>query len=207
MVLQADTLSFGYIKNEPVLQNISLAVESGERLGIIAPSGTGKTTLCSLLSGYLKPWKGGVFLREGESKRPVYGIRGYCPVQMILQHPEKAVNPRLRMRDTLGEGGEEPDLSRLAEALGIERDWLDRFPSELSGGELQRFCIARALGRETRFVIADEISAMLDMITQAQIWQFLLEETARRHIGLMVVSHDASLMARVAPNTISLVLP
>ena len=65
---------------------------------------------------------------------------------------------------------------RVWKELGIEEDWMNRFPAELSGGELQRFCIARALGKGTRFLLADEISTMLDLITQSQIWDFLVKE-------------------------------
>ena len=121
--------------------------------------------------------------------------RGYCPVQMIWQHPELAVNPRLRMGAVLNEGG--PVEERIVRGLGIESGWLDRYPGELSGGELQRFCIARALGSGTRFLLADEITTMLDLITQSQIWQFLGEEVGRRGLGLMVVSHSQALMDRL----------
>ena len=120
---------------------------------------------------------------------------GYCPVQMIWQHPEQAVNPRVRMQTVLQEG--DSISERVIEGLGIERDWRNRYPGELSGGELQRFCIARALGERTRFLIADEISTMLDPITQSQIWNFLLAEVKERKIGLLVVSHDEKLMEQV----------
>ena len=88
--------------------------------------------------------------------------------------------------------------NRIIEGLGIEEDWLNRYPQELSGGELQRFCIARALGKETRFLIADEISTMRDLITQSQIWNFLQDEVKRREIGLIVVSHSEALLKQVA---------
>ena len=121
--------------------------------------------------------------------------KGYCPVQMIWQHPEKAVNPRLKMRQVLLEGQEVTE--RIVKGLGIEEDWMNRYPQELSGGELQRFCIARALGKGTRFLIADEISTMLDLITQSQIWNFLLKEVEERQIGLVVVSHSEPLLERI----------
>ena len=81
---------------------------------------------------------------------------------------------------------------------------MNRFPGELSGGELQRFCIARALGKRTRFLLADEISTMLDLITQSQIWNFLLEEVGRRRIGLVVVSHSGELLERVCTRIVDL---
>ena len=105
------------------------------------------------------------------------------------------VNPRVRMQAVLQEG--DSISERVIEGLGIERDWCNRYPGELSGGELQRFCIARALGERTRFLIADEISTMLDPITQSQIWNFLLAEVKERKIGLLVVSHDEKLMEQV----------
>ena len=134
--------------------------------------------------------------------KQLQSYKGYCPVQMIWQHPEQAVNPRLRMWAVFEEGDQVDPA--LMEKLGIEPDWLNRFPTELSGGELQRFCIARALGKRTRFLLADEISTMLDLITQSQIWHFLIEETQRRGIGMIVVSHDAELVEKVCTRVVKL---
>ena len=199
MVLEARNISFRYGKDtRQILNDFSLQIESGERVGIAAPSGFGKTTFCKILAGYERPDQGEVYL-EG---RPLISYRGYCPVQMIWQHPEQAVNPRLRMREVLREGDEiEEDIIR---GLGIEEDWLNRFPAEISGGEMQRFCIARALGKRTRFILADEISTMLDLITQSQIWNFLMEECGRRKIGLLAVSHSEPLLQQVCTKMIRL---
>lgn len=199
MILEAKGLSFGYERKRPLFENVHVALDSAVPVGIVAPSGYGKTTLCQLLAGYLKPWQGEVRL-AGQNLQQ---FSGYCPVQMIWQHPEKAVNPRLRLREILAEGDAVEE--RVIAGLGIEPDWLTRFPQELSGGELQRFCIARALGRRTQFLIADEISTMLDAVTQSQIWNFLLAEVKTRGIGLIAVSHSASLLARITKRQISLV--
>lgn len=163
-----------------------------ERVGITAPSGFGKTTLCKIIAGYIKPHSGKVLL-DGKD---VHQIKGYNPIQMIWQHPEKSVNPRLRMKSVIEAGDKVED--RVLDGLGIERDWYNRYPAELSGGEMQRFCIARALGKKTEFIVADEISTMLDLITQSQIWTFLLEEVQQRGIGLIVVTHSNALMDRIA---------
>ena len=192
MKLEARKISFRYSEKErEIWKDFSLEIDSGERVGLSAPSGFGKTTLCKILAGYEKP-ESGVILLDG---KPLSEYRGYCPVQMIWQHPEQAVNPRVRMQTVLQEG--DSISERVIEGLGIERDWRNRYPGELSGGELQRFCIARALGERTRFLIADEISTMLDPITQSQIWNFLLAEVKERKIGLLVVSHDEKLMEQV----------
>lgn len=196
MILEGKNLTFSYEEREgQVLKNVSLTVKSGERVAIMGPSGFGKTTLCKVLAGYLQPSSGQVLL-DG---KPV-PEKGYHPVQMIWQHPERAVNPRLRLRDTLADGVDVEE--RVIRELGIEEDWMNRYPQELSGGELQRFCIARALGKQTRFLIADEISTMLDLITQSQIWEFLLRECERRNLGLVVVSHSEPLLQRVAERRI-----
>lgn len=199
MILEAKNLSFRYEESgRKILDQFSLQVDSSERLGILAPSGFGKTTLCKILAGYEEPETGTV-LMDGKS---LYSYKGYCPVQMIWQHPEQAVNPRLRMKNVIEEG--DRTAPELIEKLGIEPDWMNRFPTELSGGELQRFCIARALGQRTRFLLADEITTMLDLITQSQIWHFLIEETERRNIGMLVVSHSPELIKKVCTRVIEL---
>ena len=196
-MLEASNISFGY-GSRMLYRGFDLAVSPGERVALAAPSGFGKSTLCRILAGYEKPWSGEVFV-DG-SPLPA---RGACPVQLVLQHPELAVDPRMRMRDVLREAGEVPE--RIVSGLGIREKWKTRFPHELSGGELQRFCIARALAANPHYLIADEISTMLDALTQAQIWRFLLEECDRRQMGLVFVSHSPALTARVATRTVDLV--
>ena len=198
MILEARDISFSYErKGAELFSNIKFKVENNERVWVPGPSGYGKTTLCKILAGYLEPCKGQILL-DGKPLPE----KGYCPVQMIWQHPERAVNPRLKMENILSDGGQVEN--RIIEELGIEEDWLNRYPQELSGGELQRFCIARALGKETRFLIADEISTMLDLITQSQIWHFLIEETERRDIGMLVVSHNPELIGKVCTRIVEL---
>lgn len=198
-MLQAKDLCFRYpCGKRQVLNGFTLEVQPYERVGLIAPSGFGKTTLCKILAGYVQPDSGEVLL-DGA---PVGRHKGYNPVQMVWQHPELAINPRLRLREVLREG--DGIEQRVIDALGIEPVWLDRFPAELSGGELQRFCIARALGRRTKYILADEISTMLDLITQAQIWHFLIDETQRRGISLLAVSHDTALLQAVCTRSVRL---
>ena len=192
MPLEAKNVAFRYSRKEPwVLQNCSLRVERGDRLALFAPSGCGKTTLARLLAGYLPPTEGQILLDGAPLPKT-----GVCPVQLIFQHPEKAINPRWRLRQVLEEGGILRD--DILDAFGIERPWLDRFPRELSGGELQRFCVARALMSGADYLICDEISTMLDVITQAQIWNVILDEAKRRNMGLIAVTHNRHLARRIA---------
>lgn len=198
MSLEGKKLSFGYRRKGRVLEGIDLAVEPGERVGLAGPSGRGKTTLCKLLAGYEKP-DGGAVLLDG---RPLDTYRGLCPVQMIWQHPETAVDPLLKLKDSVSEAG--PVAEELLEALHIQPGWLERYPTELSGGELQRFCIARALAPGVKYLLCDEITAMLDPITQAQIWGLILAEAERRNLGLLIVSHDSALLERLCTRIQSL---
>ena len=211
-MLEARDLTFAYPGAAPVLQGVSLCVAPGERVALQAPSGFGKTTLCRMLAGYLQPTAGQILL-DGKALPK----RGVCPVQLVWQHPEKAVDPRMRMAAMLAEAGVghkrlrslsddalSQDHRELLGRLGIREKWLTRFPHELSGGELQRFCIARALAARPRYLIADEISTMLDALTQAQIWHVLLEESAAQNMGVILVSHSPSLTKRVATRTVEL---
>lgn len=200
MRLEARDLGFCYHRkaSKPVLHGVDLALETGQRVGLTAPSGRGKTTLCKLLSGYEAPDQGQVLL-DG---RPLSRYRGFCPVQMIWQHPETVVDPLLPLGETLREAGAVSE--EVLRGLHIEPGWLDRYPTELSGGELQRFCIARALHPAVRFLLCDEITAMLDLIAQAQIWAFLLDQAARRDLGLLIVSHDGPLLDRLCTRSVTL---
>lgn len=198
MTLEAKNITFRYPRrgSAPPLEGVNLTLRSGERLGLSAPSGRGKTTLCKVLAGWERPEKGEVLL-DGA---PLSRFRGFCPVQLLWQHPDAAVDPLLRLRTTLEEAG--PVDPAVLEGLGIRASWLERYPAELSGGELQRICIARALRPGLRFLLCDEISAMLDLIGQAQIWQFLLDQAQARDLGLLVVSHDGALLEQVCGRVI-----
>ena len=200
-MLEGHDLTFFYRgrKKTPVIDGLDLTISPGERVGLRGPSGRGKTTLCKLLAGYERPVRGKVLL-DG---RPIREYRGFCPVQMIWQHPETVVDPLLRMKQTMEEAGDIED--RLLEKLHINKEWMDRYPSELSGGELQRFCLARALRAETKYLLCDEITAMLDLVTQAQIWEFILEEAERREIGMLIVSHSEALLKKVCTRIITLI--
>ncbi|MCI9169601.1 MAG: ATP-binding cassette domain-containing protein [Lawsonibacter sp.] len=200
MTLEARDLTFRYPRrgSAPVLERVNFSLSAGERVGLSAPSGQGKTTLCKLLAGWERPERGQVLL-DG---LPLSRYRGFCPVQLLWQHPEEAMDPLLKLRASLYEAG--PVDPTVLEGLGIREAWLERYPSELSGGELQRICAARVLGPELRFLLCDEASAMLDLVTQARLWRFLLDQAERRGLGMLIVSHDRALLDRLCTRVVSL---
>ncbi len=197
MCLKCENISFGYKKNNWILNNVNLSLGSGEVLGLIGDSGSGKSTLCKILAGYENNYQGNVSI-DGKA----IPSKGYNPVQLVFQHPEKAVNPKWKMKDILNEGHIVPQ--DILDSFGIKKSWLNRWPNELSGGELQRFALARALSPETKFLIADEITTMVDAITQAQIWSIVLDIVKEMNIGVLVVSHEKKLISKLCHDVVYL---
>ncbi|PMB53928.1 ABC transporter ATP-binding protein [Fischerella thermalis CCMEE 5201] len=197
-MLKAEHLSFRYRSQQPwLLRDLNLSLERGEVVGLTGPSGLGKTTIGKLLAGYLQPTQGKVTY-DGQ---PLPN-KGYCPVQLIFQNPELAVNPRWRINKILAEG--QPPSAYLLASLSIHQNWLSRYPHELSGGELQRIAVARSLNSHTRYLIADEMTAMLDANTQALIWQVVIKYAKEHEVGILVISHEAPLLKRLCNRTIDL---
>lgn len=251
MSLEARDISFSYVPGRPILHDVNLVVDPGERVALTAPSGRGKTTLCRVLSGYLRPDAGTVLVDGVELSRAQGAcdgvpaapgsrgsrLRGPRPVQLIWQHPEQAFDPLLRLGRSLAEGVPPRAAARasgssgagslgaarsatahsaaarleavrntgLLERFGIREAWLDRFPHELSGGELMRFCIVRALIAEPRYLVCDEMTAMLDAVTQAELWREVIAIASERSMGMVLVSHSPALVGRVATRLFRLI--
>lgn len=187
MNLKAENITFSYNKKRQILKDVSLSLESDKIIGLIGDSGSGKSTLCKIMAGYISHYKGSVTL-DG-NKIP---DKDFYPVQLIFQHPEKTMNPKWKMEKVLNESW--TPTQELKDTFGLKDNWLTRWPNELSGGELQRFSILRALNPKTKFIIADEISTMLDAVTQVQIWEALIKHCRANNIGILAVSHDPELL-------------
>ncbi len=195
-MLEGRKLAFRYgEQREWLFKDFDLRIAPGEIVGIPGPSGRGKSTLAKVLSGYLAPQEGSVFI-DGRS----FPKADCCPVQLLFQHPQLAVNPRWKIKAIMGESEEPPP--ELLRRLSIDPSWLERYPHELSGGELQRVCLARALGSQTRYLLCDEITSMLDALTQVSIWRTLLRIARKRELGLIVISHDYALLKKLCARII-----
>lgn len=196
-VLEVKNVSFRYGNGPWILKDVSMEVEQGERVVILGPSGYGKSTLAKIIAGYLEPLSGKVLWNNQALPQNCF-----CPIQLIYQHPEKALNPRWKMKKSLFEAGEPGE--EVLRQVGIQEKWYDRWPNELSGGELQRFCVARVLKPETRILIADEMTTMLDALNQAHIWNFILEYAEKHGMSIIAITHNKFLAEKLATRIISI---
>lgn len=196
-MLVGEDLAFRYGRSHGWLfRGLTIRIAPGERLGLPGPSGRGKSTLAKVLAGYLRAMHGEVSVDGRPHERGVFN-----PVQLLFQHPELAVNPRWRIQDILAEASE--PSAGLLHQLEIDDSWFSRYPHELSGGELQRVCLARALDPRTRYLLCDEMTSMLDALTQASIWKAALGIAEARGIGMLVIGHDHALLDRICQRKVA----
>ena len=196
MELKATDVSFKYPSaKEYLLKDVNIELDNNKIMGLIGDSGSGKSTLCKILSSYITNYEGSVSFDGNPLPK-----KGFKPVQLIYQHPEKVMNPKWRMSQVLKESWDVTDED--LEEFGIQKSWLNRFPQELSGGELQRFSVLRSLNPNTKFLIADEMTTMLDAITQVQILDSVLKVVKKRKMGFLLVSHDMDLVDTICDDKI-----
>jgi peptide/nickel transport system ATP-binding protein len=194
-MLRAEGVWFRYERDRPwVLAGVDVGIGSGEVVGVCGPSGGGKSTLGRVLAGHLRPDRGRVTV-DGVAPR---SRRAPHPVQLVLQQPERAIDPRWTVGQALAATGAGAAEIRGLDQRLVEPSWLDRYPHEISGGELQRVNLARALLTRPGYLVADEISASLDAVTQARIWTLLLEHCRDAGIGVLAISHDRPLLETVS---------
>ena len=198
MELKATNITFKYPSAKKyLLKDVNLDLDNNKIIGLIGDSGSGKSTLCKILSGYVTNYEGEVIF-DGQPLPK----KGFKSVQLIYQHPEKVMNPKWKMEQVLKESWDVTDDA--LKEFGIQKSWLTRFPQELSGGELQRFSVLRSLNPNTKFLIADEMTTMLDAITQVQILDSVLKIVKERKMGFLLVSHDMDLVETICDDKIYL---
>ncbi|GAA2847849.1 ATP-binding cassette domain-containing protein [Streptosporangium fragile] len=189
-----------------VLDGVGFAVRPGRVTGLGGPSGCGKSTLARVLALMLRPASGTVTV-DG---RPVRGWRQRASrelrtsVALVYQQPRLAVDPRLTLAEIIAEpraavGRPAPERTgALAAEVGLTADLLTRRPHEVSDGQLQRACLARALSLEPRYLICDEMTTMLDASTQAHLVAVVTAYRDRTGAGVLAISHDDVLLNRWA---------
>lgn len=210
-MLELQGITAGYDRRGPVVRDAHLALRPGEALGLLGPSGCGKSTLARVAALLHRPDRGTVVL-DGT---PVTGFRHRAPralrtaVGVVFQQPRLSADPRLTLRDLVAEPlratgrrhGADEAVAALAERVGLGPDLLVRRPHEVSDGQLQRACLARALVLRPRWLVCDEMTAMLDASTTAALVGVVEEYRRETGAGLLAVGHDPVLLGRWCDRT------
>ena len=193
---------FGTTRNQ-VLFDVSLKVSQGTCLGILGESGSGKSTLGRVICGLLKPDTGEVKIQDVS----VYASRNgrknlQTRLSVVFQDYTTSANPRFRVKEIIAEGlaarernqkirlDRLEETNRLLELVGLDPSYANRYPHELSGGQLQRVCIARAVACQPEIILFDEAISSLDAHTQVQIMDLLHDLKEKQGLTYIFITHD-----------------
>ncbi|MGV3150850.1 Glutathione import ATP-binding protein GsiA [Sarcina ventriculi] len=202
MLLEVKNIEFSYGRrklkrnNANILKNVSFSLNEGECLGLIGESGSGKSTLGRIILGLEKQQKGTITF-NGVLNRDVWQKE----LNVVFQDYTTSVNPRFKVIDIIKETLLEKKLNReelekkvieVLEQVGLNKDYLYRYPHELSGGQLQRVCIARAISQKPKFILLDEAISSLDVSVQVQVLDLLIELKEKYNLSYLFITHDLS---------------
>ena len=193
-----------------VIDGVSLSIGEGETLGLFGISGSGKTTIGRCIMLLEKPDSGEILFQGKDllqmNRREVFEIRPRP--QMIFQHPETSLNPRLKVKESIAEplvihkrlsrSEIEGEIKQLIRQVGLRAEHLERYPQQISGGEIQRAVLARIISLEPRFVVADEPTSMLDASVQAQILRLMMRLQEDTGLAYLFISHDLDVLRAVS---------
>lgn len=210
-ILEVKNLKKTFYKNKrPLLavNDVSFHVEKGECLGLVGESGCGKSTVARIITHLVEPEEGSVLL-DGEETLHLRGraLRNlYARVQMVFQTPQDSFDPRCTLGDGIMESMRNQGMSRnharermyeLLRMVELEKEYGERYPHEVSGGQCQRAAIARALAVNPELIICDEATSALDVTVQAQIIGLLQRLQREQGLSLLVICHDLALVQRL----------
>lgn len=192
-------------KSMTAVDDVSFELRQGECLGIVGESGSGKSTIVKMITHLQSITEGNVILKgkdithvKGKELREVYK-----DIQMVFQMPMESFDPRCTLGDGIGESLRNMGLSRketrervekLLERCGLDKEYADRYPHQVSGGQCQRAAIARALAVEPSILICDEATSALDVTVQKQILELLIELKEKENFSFLLICHDLALV-------------
>lgn len=186
---------------QQILYDVSFDVKEGECLGILGESGSGKSTLGRVICSLLQPFKGSISIDSVE----LYTKRGALEsgtLAVVFQDYTTSVNPRFTVRDIINESfivlfrrtgkciDVEQEAVRLLKLVGLDEEFLYRYPHQLSGGQLQRICIARAIAVQPKVILFDEAISSLDAHTQVQVMDLLKDIKKQYNFTYIFITHD-----------------
>ncbi len=193
-------------ERQQILHNVSFSMAKGECLGIVGESGSGKSTLGKLILGLEKPDGGSIeFAPEVQANALMRSV--------VFQDYTTSVNPRMRVGEAIAEPLHRLHLSKdaikqrmveLLHEVGLSEILVDRFPHQLSGGQLQRVCIARAIAPKPAFILFDEAVSSLDVSVQAQVLMLMRELKHKYSIAFLFITHDITVATYVCDKLIFL---
>jgi oligopeptide/dipeptide ABC transporter ATP-binding protein len=197
--------TIGYVR---AVDDVSIQIGEGEVFGLVGESGCGKTTLGRCLLRLIEPDEGSI-LYDGADimtlrKDQIKNMRQH--IQIVFQNPLSSLDPRMSVRNLVAEpllafGLKEHIDGRILELLelvGLRREFLWRYPHELSGGQNQRISVARAIALDPEFIVLDEPTSALDVSVQAQILNLLQDLQERLHMSYLLISHDLSVVQHIS---------
>jgi len=213
VVLEINNVSASYTgkASEKVLEDINLVVRRSRTVALVGESGSGKSTLARVITGLLPPLSGEIRY-DGKVLPPALKARERETLrimQMIYQMPDTALNPRQKVRDIIGRplsfyfqmnGSEqEKRIRELLEMIELSpKKYIDRFPGEMSGGEKQRICIARALAAKPELIICDEVTSALDQLVAEGILKLLQDLQNELQVSYLFITHDLATVKAIA---------
>ena len=210
VILKAENVSASYTGKETVLEDINLKVRRGRTVALVGESGSGKSTLARVITGLLPPLTGKILYRNEElppalKSRTRESLR---QMQMIYQMPDTALNPRQKIRKIIGRplsfyfdmrGKEREDkILELLDMIELPDHFIERLPTELSGGEKQRICIARALAANPELIICDEVTSALDQLVAEGILELLQNLQNKLQVSYLFITHDLATVKAIS---------
>ena len=215
LILEVTSVTARYPQaDEEVLKDVSIKVPQGKTVAVVGESGSGKSTLARVITGLLPARQGSVIF-QGSRLPPVLGIRSkdqLRAIQMIYQMPDVALNPRQKISEVIGRPLEfylglvgEEKRARVAQLLlqiELPQDYVDRYPGQLSGGEKQRVCIARALAANPDLIICDEVTSALDQLVAEGILELLQNLQNELGVSYLFITHDLATVRAIADHIV-----
>jgi peptide/nickel transport system ATP-binding protein len=210
VILEIENVSASYTGEAKVLKDIDLKIRRGRTVALVGESGSGKSTLARVITGLLTPMEGRIVFNSAElppalKSRNRENLR---QLQMIYQMPDTALNPKQKINKILGRplkfyfGMKKRErnvrVKELLEQIELPENYINRYPTELSGGEKQRICIARALAANPELIICDEVTSALDQLVAEGILQLLQDLQNELNVSYLFITHDLATVKAIA---------